>query len=171
MTRTLRYASVLLLACWQLACTEEPDVVGYALPLEAGVPEDAGQDAAADGGKLDHCDPSERFKRARLPEKLVLDLYLMDCKIPLEDFTPRQGEVSISAAEFSSLLLAPQLEPEPGTSTFLCDAERGGYYFEPWNMPRRLVLCPATCELVKNEIGRVLALDGCDPQFDDAGLP
>lgn len=152
------------------ACTQDPDVVGYLLPLEAGPALDASTDANPDMAADAHCEPTNRFMRARLPEQLVLDLYMMDCKIPLQDFMSKPGQTSISAVEFSSLLRATELMPEPGTpAALLCDPERGGYYLEPWQMPQRLVLCPVTCERVKDEVERVLSLDGCDPEFDDGG--
>ena len=159
-----------LAACALVACTEEPDVVGYPLQLEGGAPSDAAADADVDAASSDACEPRNRFRRARLPEQLVLDIYMMDCSIPLQSFMPRSGESTLSAAEFSALLRAEQITPPPGLSAALfCDPERGGYYFEPLDRPQRLVLCPATCERVKDEIERVLSLDGCDPSFDDAG--
>ena len=154
-----------------VGCTEEPDVVAYALTVEGGVDDAATlRDAAQDH----FCDPSQRFERARLPEQLVLDLYVMDCKIPLSSFMPRHGSSSqISATDFSRLIRAPQLEAAPGTTAaVLCDPVRGGYFLEPWDKPQRLVLCPATCELVKTEVASLLATDGCDtPADDDAGHP
>jgi len=172
--RKLSCTTAVIAVSWLWGCTEAPDVVASALSFDAGTVSDGSADAGADSGRDTHCDATERFRRARLPEQVVLDLYMMNCKIPLSDFMPGQSSTQLSAQEFSRLINAPMLEPMPGISTaLLCDAMSGGYYVEPFDRPQRLVLCPSTCEVVKTEVARVLALDGCfaSQAGDDAGAP
>ena len=133
---------LLVLSCALGACADQQDVVAYREALEAGArtPQDAGSDAQKPDTQ---CLPSVRFERDKLPEQLVLDLYMMDCKIPLKDFMNPNGGSQLSAADLSKLLNAKQLESLPGAPAALfCDSKRGGYYLEPWHMQQRLVMCP-----------------------------
>ena len=121
---------------------------------------------------VDRCDPSQRLKHNHVPD-FALDLVL-DCQAKFSAFTARtDAGTNLSPAEFSKLITAPMLESDAGVSgAALCAGQNnGGWYFEPRDMPERVVLCPVSCELFRRQVQFVLSQDGCDGPFDGGGPP